>query len=625
MPPTFSAMEFLTDSTRLFEVIPDLMNRASSPDRMRLLVKGAVQSGKSMILCAIVMYFTVVLDQSVVVLVRNMKPDALQFQDAWERFLGDFRRFCASRGVMLGEEEIPSLCLVNDRGVTPHRKEDGPVIMVALANAHQIKRIAHVVSESEADVALLVDEVDMLLYGDGDKVGEALESLLDNVGSIVGVTATAWEPLHAVEKQYFSTKDAYIMTPPAGYRGVLDQEYITIQDLPSKPNKMMNNTLLLDDDLQRFLIEHVRCDPLTVRRSDDREEKHPFLALINTERLVRRQDTLMQDIVSHPDLWNQYTIMTYHGNHITLYAPHLLPSADLRLPFCRNKKPTKDGNRLMYRNTSVRHVLQWIKDQPDWELRFPRILLIAQNMVGRGLNIVSYDYKWHLSHFFWRPSTTSRVESREQDQRGCGIFSDDLRCRVYCTEKDQRDLLKAHRVQEEIFHRWSSTPHQEMPLADAVKEMTFYKAKVPSGTIARHTKKFAGTIVHTSEDGGWSMEEFSGGVKIPLAPSARAASAVKTPVPLNDEQDVARLCRLFVKWGKGDSIIANFLQRLDPRKVYSHEDMKKLCRNNNVQSVTLSHMLEPHSSYRFGRILVGSKEAGYRLNPHLHQAYDENF
>jgi hypothetical protein len=50
-------------------------------------------------------------------------------------------------------------------GVTPHRKEDGPVIMVALANAHQIKKIAHVVSESEADVALLVDEVDMLLYG----------------------------------------------------------------------------------------------------------------------------------------------------------------------------------------------------------------------------------------------------------------------------------------------------------------------------------------------------------------------------------------------------------------------------------------------------------------------------
>jgi hypothetical protein len=166
-----------------------------------------------------------------------------------------------------------------------------------------------------------------------------------------------------------------------------------------------------------------------------------------------------------------------------------------------------------------------------------------------------------------------------------------------------------------------------MPLADAVKEMTFYKAKVPSGTIARHTKKFAGTIVHTSEDGGWSMEEFSGGVRIPLAPSARETSAVKTPVPLNDEQDVARLCRLFVKWGKGEFVIGNFLRRLEPRKVYSHEEMKKLCRNNNNESVTLSHMLEPHitKSYRFGRILVGSKEAGYRLNPHLLQAFDENF
>lgn len=624
MPQPLSAMDFLTTSTRLFEVIPDLVSRASSHDGMRLLVKGAVQSGKTRILCALALYMTEVLGQSVIVMVRNITEDSCQFRDAWTCFIGEFRRFCSSRGFMLGVDDIPPFCLV--KYLENRTRSDRPTVTAVLANVSQIKKINRVVWEH---ITLLVDEVDMLLYGDGKKTEAELDSLLEKVHHIMGVTATTWEPLHAVEKKYFSTKNAYIMTPLESYHGIVDQDYITIQDLPTKPPKNVNNTLSFDADLLRFLVDHRNHDPITVKKSGDHTENHPFLALINTERLVRRQEGLMEDIKRHPQLQDKYTILTYNGNHITMHAPHLLPSSDLRLSFCNNKKPKKEGNTLYYRNTSLRHVLQWIKDQPYWILRFPRIVIIAQNLVGRGLTIVSHDYQWHLSHFFWRPSSTSRVESREQDQRGCGNFSDDMRCRVYCTEKDKCDLMKAHRIQEEIFSRFAALP--DTPLDDALKSMTFYKEKVPSGTIARHSKKFAGTMVRTPADGGWSMEEYR--ISMPSAqvqPHARVRDRDQTQTQvseLTEEEDVARLCNRFKTWSKDGTNIGAFLYRLDPYRCYSRNEILILCNNDNVQRVYLEQITARHKPHRFGQILVGIEGGNqeYQLNPRLLDAYLENF
>ena len=674
------AILFLKQTTRLFEVIPDLEVKTSSwsPDmaeRLHILIKGAVQSGKTAILTALALYLTMVHKQSVIVLVRNITEDSSQFHDAWTAFLSKFEEFCADRDVMFDIGDFDSLPPLYYAGAIPSNKKvteddgsnndddhddntsaqngeldicdamlQGPTIILALTNPSQVEKINDVLKtlreDAEVGVSLLVDEVDQLLYGEGKKCAPALDKLLSSMDHVLGVTATAWKPIHDIEKRFFSTNNVYFMTPSSNYRGIMDQEYVTLQELPKDVVKG-SSALVSDPDLLKFLIAHREDAPVMINRRDKSgllcKEKHPFLALVNTERLIHRQDTLLEDIGKHPELCKKYTIMTYNGNCITLYAPNLKKKEDLRLPVC-NKKPKRQGNRLIYRGASLRHVLQWMKSQPDWRIRFPRILIIAQNMVGRGLNIVSYDYEWHLSDFYWRPSKEALIESRMQDQRVCGIFTDDLACRVHCTLEDERDLKIAHQLQEEIFQQRLSSRRSELEassvaVAEALKELTFYKEKVPSGKINRKgVVRFAGKIVDTPDDGGWSMEEFSQG-RLPEEPTGNddddkpSKKKAQTHTELSVEDDEKRLReKMFPKWSKDSNAdkIASFMKDLDPHKVYSLDELKAYCVDKDYDG-EYSRMVRVKGNNSFGRILVGDTAQGYRLNPNLVQAYLEFF
>jgi hypothetical protein len=664
------AILFLKQTTRLFEVIPDLETKASSwsvdlSERLHILIKGAVQSGKTAILTAAALYLTMVHKQCVIVLVRNITEDSSQFHDAWTAFLSKFEEFCADRNVMFDIDDFDSLPFLyyaggihknhkkkndddddddDDDDMTVQNSEmdicdamlQGPTIILALANSSQVEKINDVLTtlqeDAEVGVSLLVDEVDQLLYGDGDKFKPALNKLLPSMDHILGVTATAWKPMHDIEKKFFNTNNVYFMSPPSNYRGIMDQEYVTLQDLPKDIPKG-SGTIASDPDLIKFLVAHRNDVPVVINRRDKNGashiEKHPFIALLNTERLVHRQDTLLEDIAKHPELSKKYTIMTYNGNCITIYAPNLKKKEDLRLPVC-NKKPKRQGNRLIYRGASLRHVLQWMKNHSDWKIRFPRILIIAQNMVGRGLNIVSFDYEWHLSDFYWRPSKEALIESRMQDQRVCGIFTDDLVCRVHCTLEDERELKKAHQLQEEVFqHRL--TYSEEASVAEAIKQLTFYKEKVPEGKITRKGVRFAGISVDTPDDGGLSMEEFSMGM-IPETPeedkdAKKKKKKSESGVILTEEEDEKRLReKMFPKWAKDSNAdkIASFMKDIDPYKVYSLDELKAYCVDKDYDG-EYSRMVRVKGNNSFGRILVGDSSKGYCLNPNLVEAYLEFF
>uniref|UniRef100_A0A6C0K0I4 Uncharacterized protein n=1 Tax=viral metagenome TaxID=1070528 RepID=A0A6C0K0I4_9ZZZZ len=660
-------MLFLKAYTRLFEVIPDLETKTSSwsaelAERLHLLIKGAVQSGKTRILTALALFMTMVHKQSVIVLVRNITEDSSQYHDAWTEFMAKFEEFCADHGVLFDMEDFDGLppsyfakdltiraeeeVDINDEDDDDDDKEmdildamlSGPTMIVSLLNVHQLQKVNAVLGtvrreyEDMIGITVLVDEVDQLLYGeDREKVNPGLDRLLSEADHIIGVTATTWKPLHDLDKKFFSTDNVYVMTPPVNYRGIMDLSYVTIKDLPKEK---CAGALASDPDLLQFLLQHRNDAPMMVnRRGHDgvlRKDRHPLLALINTERLIAKQSSLMEDIARHPELEKKYTIMTYNGKCIEIYAPLLSKRVDLQLPAC-SKKLKRQGNRLICRGGSLRHVLQWLKKQPAWWKRFPRILIIAQNMVGRGLNIVSHDYKWHLSDFFWRPSHDAEIANKMQDQRGCGIFTDDLICRVHCTLENERDLKRGHQLQEEVYQRTDGM--EDTPIAEALQTMTFHKKKVPQGKISgKKGGKFGGVIVDTPDDGGLSMEEFGLGM-IPEEPEDEEAedkASKKKSEPYTVEQDEKRLReKMFPKWGSEDDVtkIGGFMRRLEHDKVYSVNEIKALCKNEDQMSVTLSHLIQPYipSSWIFGRILVGDTAQGYRLNPNLVEAYLEFF
>lgn len=647
---------FLRAHTRLFEVMPDLESKTSSwsseeTDRLHVLIKGAVQSGKTNIITALALYMTMIHRQSVIILVRNITEDLSQFQDAWTAFLAEFEEFCAGYNVIFNVDDFDGLPPfyrakeIRIKGGEDDEDEDedddkmdirdallhGPTLITVLTNQSQLKKVNAILrivrEDAMVGITILVDEVDQLLYTEGEKIKPVLDVLLSEADHIFGVTATTWKPLHDFEKKFFSTEDVYLMTPPLEYRGIMDHQYETIEEQPVKDKN--TSGLVSDPDLLKFLLDHCHDAPIIVnRRGKDgilRKDHHPLLALINTERLIHKQSSLMEDIARHPQLEKKYTLMTYNASSITLYIPNLSKQANLLLPFS-NKKLKRQGSHLIGRGASLRHVLQWLKNQAGWRTRFPRIVIIAQNMVGRGLNIVSHDYEWHLTDFFWRPSLNALLETRMQDQRGCGIFTDDAICRVHCTLEDERDLKKGHQIQEEIFQRWSGRESEE-PMVRALNKMTFYKEKVPSSRMTRKGVRFGGITVNTPDDGGQTMEEFTLGGLIPEDDPEEEGDKKK---PFTEEEDEKRLCeKMFRKWGSmgNNSKIGNFMRRLEPLRVYSDTDIKALCKNEGNHTVTLTHITQPYipSHWIFGRILVGNSTQGYCLNPRLREAYFKFF
>ena len=616
-------IDFLTRCTRLFEVVPNLSEKASQ-FTFQALIKGAIQSGKTDILLALALYFLWAQEHRVLLIVRNLKPDAEQLENAWTRFLHKFQDFCADH-------------YDDDTTFLDHRVNH---FTIALANRNQLHKFNNTTTTTTR-LTVLMDEVDLIGYGEGEKVGKELETLFGRCQNLIGVTATMFEPINVPPGAHdaFTTPDLYFMKPPMNYTGILhfSPGRQTIEELSSSSTTKNeeDNLLHRDVSLLRFLQQHKDVEPFTVTRKHS-DGFHPFLALLNTDRYVQHHSDLRDAIVSHPDLKDRYTVLTYNHNRITVVSPFFGSSiTKIRLPTSHKKVCKKDsqGNMLAFRDASLREVLQYLKNQAAWTKRFPRILIIGQNLLSRGLNVVSEDYEWHLTHMFYRPSSHATITKKMQDQRMCGIFSDNLQPCLYITDRDWNDLVKGHELQEEMLERLCGSGSQKtLSLSERMSGETFYKKKFPgcrlSAAKGGRSKGFVGNKTHRiDEDKGWGMDRYDRLVVVASADNTKKTK--KTTTRKDDNDDTQRLCqKMFPKWSRDHrkTNISLFMHDLDPDKVYTHEEIIAYCEEKGMKN-KLGWVMTPGCStkYAHGQILVGDANKGYRLHPELVESYKEFF
>jgi hypothetical protein len=183
----------------------------------------------------------------------------------------------------------------------------------------------------------------------------------------------------------------------------------------------------------------------------------------------------------------------YNGEGVYLYSPDRLDneiigdegeSAEGIVPSDRYSQYISDCDVLHFKKAGIKHALQYFKQRAQTPTH---IVIIAGLMVGRGLNIVSSDYQWHLTHQILRVSDTADISDLIQKLRLLGIFRDSLPLRLFLTKKEATNLKKGHFLHNTLLDG-----------AESVEDLVFVpelveQIEIPSGYIPRRrtTKKCA--------------------------------------------------------------------------------------------------------------------------------------
>lgn len=623
-------LRFLKEETRLFEIIPDM--EFGDYQSKSTLIKGAIQSGKTNIICSICLYLHSIARRNSILIVRNFNEDAYQFQRGMERFLERYMTYLKLHGGYTEENienMIPFMFYAGNiirkhtnqyEHITPfleHFKHN-KLQCVALANHDQLSKINHCLDtlhkyDSMNSFALIVDEVDQLLYTNGESLKIQMDTLRESSKQLFGVSATLYEPVLHSE---FDTLNTYIMTPPSDYRGIPDVLFEFIEAHRGRSYEDASLLSFLDRDHVPF-------------------SNHPFISMIKTERKIDEQERLLASLKRRYPV--KYTILTYNGDNIMIYHHSL---SQLPLLVLSNKKKSikeKEGDYHVFHKCPLSMVLQYLKDNGGVR-RFERIIIIAHGLVGRGINIVSHDFEWHLTHMFYRPSINTSVESILQSMRLCGIYKDTipLTCLL---EKEYYDILyKGYQLQEDIFKRikqvqqvqYGESMHDigDKPLDHFMEKQKFYRDKIPI-RLKRRFEPYS--TDERMEDIGMNMEEFDR-FKCVVAPVLPENVQPSIPTMMNmgvlEQADYHRLTNdnngMFKKWSQSDSSIARFLKHgLEPQRQYSKKEISSLCRDYKVN---LTHMMKPYEprKWTFGNMIQLDSER-YFLAPHLIQAFIKYF
>ena len=659
-------LQFLQEKTRLFEVVRTIRQMSQEDeDAQYSLIRGAIQSGKSRIIHSLVMYFTMVLNENMVVVVRNFTGDYEQLRHGYECFLEEFKEFLGVEEED-EEEEMDLTELYYIGNVVRSKKKnklskhenlctalgEGGCCVLTLANVDHLRKIiecVELVKDEEEDCPrfhLVIDEVDQLMYAEGDEFSPLFQHMLKEISFCVfGISGTLFENL---QDGRFPIHNIFDMRPPPHYKGVADIQFETIEKLevPAVKSDKPKSFLERDPDMHKFLYASRNHPPVYMGKD---KGLHPMILLIKTERFITNQEGLLQTIKDHPVLGESYTVITYNGSQNKVYSPALV-GKKMILPVCFKHESTKKSSPEIhvFPNTSIMYILQYLKNNGGVDL-FPRIIIIGHGLVGRGINVVSADYQWHLTHMFYRPSADTPVPSLLQSLRLCGIYKDTVPLKCMVEKNVYENIYKGHFLQEDVFYRLKKMDpaDKSMSAEDWMEKQVFHKTKIPRRRFLRKGNKFAGKKTDKkSEDKGMDLETFNQhkGMTTVLYPPPRPIfgqsvpnkplKEMKTGTEVGDEDQTGDLPQkeferltdpkkgMFKKWANpsNQSAIARFMREgLDPHRKYTKKEITSLCKEYGV---VVSNITQTHHSY--GHFIIENKHQ-YFLHPKLIDTFQKYF
>jgi len=392
--------------------------RFFSFDEKEQLIKGETQSGKTNAMLCAALHQVTLRKRNVIMVLRNVKCDALQLAKNVRTFQKDWDKFSESRGVSQFDNlafltqhitsDLDAQTVISD--MTNMRCSRDPRVFICICNKTELekaKSIALFAKDKGRNFDLIVDEADDLSVNrptDGINGGKNANTidLVQELASVaekaIYVTATDADILGS--KQIAPGGRSRIeLVPPQDYRGFKDGS--------------INYVLIQNDDPIETLRKWIHEEPVM---RIDKLCWIPFIGLISLS--TTREKKNMNEVADncHTQFPNKFTTIVYNGDGCTLNYDGMPDEVS---------HPCSDGTNVsIYKNKpsslQISDLLQYLKENNNGQFP-PRIVIVAGDLASRGISFVSADYGWHLRGMLYIPGKQTPLPNMIQKVgRLCG-------------------------------------------------------------------------------------------------------------------------------------------------------------------------------------------------------------
>jgi hypothetical protein len=612
-------------------------------DNMAML-KGHVQSGKTNFMISLATALMASGETTMIILRRNC-GDMYQIKKRIQQFNKIIQKSLRLMGFT--GDSVPHQVQYIDSKFTQGQFESAiqghpPKILVALGNPSQLKRInigLDIMKNKDLPLNynMFIDECD-LMDSPETETARALEPLKYSANLVLNVSATILDNLM---EQYIKKGRLFMLERPKGYRSILGfNRHIYIDEKSQPCNKKEHNPFTRDKYLEKFLRYLSGKNPYHLPAYN---KQVPRMALINIGKVNAPQRKVFD--WGKEKLGHRIAFILFNGEGLSAHHA-LLPTTPITIqtvngPVTSTYEPL--GKVHTFTKIPITDFYQYLKDNGGVE-RFPRIVTIAGNLACRGLSFVSGDYGQYLRDtakrksnpvIGWRTSYIYYLASKGTDQpeliqnvgRPCVIApeGDVVPIVLISTEKTCKDVIKAVNLQEDLIKQ--ALDRQEQYFRQSIPRVKIYKQKVAKGHSV--TKKAECKLSLTSildEDLGMEMVDylFQGKIK---SSSVNNAHHVEPESELGRAEFTRLTTRLFPVWSKAHTRIANFVQNLDPLKVYTKMELKDSAEMYGVARIN-DMCSEPRATngrrVGYGHLFQVRGET-YRLFPSLVPSFRQHF
>ncbi len=486
------------------------------------LVNGAVQSGKSSVLRCVTL-FEIMQGQTCVVILRNFTADYQQMRNGLKLFNAKYQAYMRGRGYKKPKALIKTLyggdiTRCEEKFVKAFTRE--PKLIILLANKIQTTRLNELLDEHEEieHFSVLIDEIDIHGYPSDTDVctHEQIQALMKRATSVFGATATCFDVIF--QEDDLKNSRLFSLPETRNYRGIPNIIFKKLAEEAKSPSRIMEknredyDVFESDGNLQKIYYEMAEKRPSWQK---DFNSSQPIICLHKTTENTEYHSLLFNWFVTDEKLNRAYVAIIFNGNGCRVYH-HSLKNKQVLIDGTESSSSEEEQELgiHLFKNTSIQEIYQWFKDNGGAK-KFRKIVTISGKMAARGINFVSADYGWHLTHMYYLAAKGTPIPELIQAMRICGIYKNCcIPLKVYSTEDTIWEIKKGYNIQKDILNR-ARKNQKEISTKLWARDLKFNKGKIPKRQLAKGIKinKELKQVENSVRDGGMSYGLFESKIK----------------------------------------------------------------------------------------------------------------
>lgn len=560
-----------------------------------IIIYGDTQTGKTRVGISLALYF-MTMNYSVLFVIRNNLFDLLQLE---QRIVGVQQQniipevFDCARGRKAPRSKF-------NRSISGK----SPNIFLALRNTYDLRTILHRIERAKrCKLILIIDECDEAdIYQ--SQANEVLRELRDLCSYTIGLSAT---PIGSLLTQEIPTTSLIRLGTLGMYQGFSTIEYHDVGQAKFTSRidqNLFDNNEYISKFLDDFSQQPLPCSSIHTTEQTRTNPNHPLYCLIRVGSTINPNENLANAIVEkYPNitcitLAGTKNGLTLRGNSIGRKMIGSLTGTIKRIA----------DSRIYYHklsnNIHISKVIAQLHQHGDVR-KFPRIIVIAGQLAGRGLTFCAdnFDYCYRTKSPLWRLTdlyaTFSPKTTLSNILQCCGRlngnFVGNVQRRLHCNCVD--DVIRAINLPEELITRAQRFSREDF-------RTTIERIEIAQDKCSK--RKFAGVenvelnlVADDSPFDGidWSTTFESKTGRL-LSQKIQDQIVKRTTIgcnKINITNEIDRLIKkMFPSWfnPRNQTGIAKFVRKLQSNRTYTEKELQELAKKCGYQQFRAKDMVE---------------------------------